>query len=193
MYNYLTLAQAKAQLALMLGDLGEVYYQDAELGIYIRESLRTWGAASMYWRERGVFSTTVAQPWYALQTQLPALLGYTVTDTELTTEIQYQLLEPATGVSWTGTDQFSLQQISDAMQRRRNQFLVETGAVLTEAQSVITPLPFGRFPLADTVIDVRRAAFQPVGGSTWNTLWREDEWAMGANTAMTWPQNPGEA
>ncbi len=42
------------------------------------------------------------------------------------------------------------------------------------------------------MIDVRRAAFQPVGGSPWNTLWREDEWAMGANTAMTWPQNPGD-
>jgi len=189
-YSYLNFAQAKTQLSEMLGDTGEVYYQDAEIGIYIQESLRTWGAASMYWRERGVFNTSANQPFYLLQNEFPALLAYTVTDTQLMTEIQYQLLEPATGTSWTGSDQFSFDQITNAMQRRRNQFMVETGAVLNHPTSGIAPLPFGRFPLDDTVIDVRRAAFQPVGGADWVTLWRQDEWSMGANTAMTWPQTP---
>ncbi len=175
----------------MLDDTGNVYWKNAELGIYIVEALRTWASMSLYWRDRGTFATVASTPFYALQTQFPALLGYTVTDTELVTAIQYQLLEPATGISWTGTDMFTLSDLTLAIQRRRNQFLVDTGAVLTEAQSSIAPTTLGRFPLADTVIDVRRAAFQQIGGSTWNTLWREDEWAMGAFSAMTWPQNPG--
>src|SRR6185436_16834282 len=100
--------------------------------------------------------------------------------------IQYSLLEPPTGNSWTGTDQFSLSDLTNAIQRRRNKFLVETGAVLAHSQPVIAPVASGRYAIADTIIDIRRCAFMDSGGSTWNTLWREDEWAIGAATAMTW-------
>lgn len=190
-YANVTFAQAKAQLALMLGDPTNVFWTDAELGVYITEALRTWGAASMYWKERGTFATVASTPFYALQTQLPTQLGYTVTDQNIVAAIQYQLLEPSTGNSWPGTDQFTLATVTNAIQRRRNQFLVETGAVLTHGTQIIAPLALGRFALDDTVIDVRRAAFQAVLSTDWTTLWRADEWAIGANFAMTWVQNPG--
>jgi len=190
-YANTTLGQAKTQLAQLLGDETNVFWTANELGVYITEALRTWGAMSLYWKERGTFSTTANQPFYLLQTQLPTQLAYTVTDQDLVESIQYSLLEPPTGNSWTGTDQFSLLDLTNAIQRRRNKFLVETGAVLSHSNPVITPQVAGRYPIADTIIDVRRVGFQDSTSSTWNTLWREDEWAFGAASAMTWANNAG--
>ena len=190
-YSYITYAQARSQLAAMLGDPTNVYWADAELGLYIQEALRTYGCSALYWRERGSFSTSASTAFYALQTQLPTQIGFTVTDQDLVKLIQYHLLEPATGNSWTGTTQFNLSEVTNALQRRRNQFLVETGMVLSHSTQVLAPPPLGRFTLADTIIDLRRLAFQTIGSTSWTTLWAQDEWSMGAFTAMGWVQNSG--
>ena len=191
MYAYITFAQSKAQLAEILGDPANVFWKDGELGIYIKEALRTWGSMSLYWRDRGAFTTSSGNPWYVLPTVLPSLLGYTVTDLDLVREMEYQLLEPATGATWTGTPMFSVQDLVNALQRRRNQFRVEVGMCTQHSQSFLGPPADGRFALSDSVIDVRRLAWQTLGDTAWQTLWREDEWAFGAASAMTWPQNPG--
>ncbi len=189
-YSYLTFAQAKAQLAEIVGDPANVFWKDDELGIYIKEALRTWGAMSLYWRDRGSFATSSGNPWYILPDMLPALMGYTVTDLDLVREMEYQLLEPATGATWTGTPMFSVSDFVNALQRRRNQFRVEVGIGTHHSQTFLGPPADGRYPLTDNVIDVRRVAWQTLGG-TWQTVWREDEWAFGSASAMTWPQNPG--
>src|SRR5690348_8200417 len=107
MYTYLTLAQAKAQLADMLNNPFP-FWSDSELGLYIIEALRTWNAACNYWKQQGFFNTTAAQAWYDIPTVLPALRGYNVTDAQLVQMIEYHFLEPAPGNAWTGSDQFTL-------------------------------------------------------------------------------------
>lgn len=195
MYADTTFASASTQLGQLLGDPTGIYWTDAERKVYIREALRTWGSMSLYWRERGTFSTSSGVPFYALQALMPSLLGYTVTDTEVARDIQYALLEPPSGVpdgaTWNGTPMFTLADLTAAIQRRRNQFLVDTGAVLRHSTQVIAPPADGRIAIADTIIDVRRAAYKAVTDTTWTTLWREDEWSIGASTAMSWAQNPG--
>ncbi len=185
-YANITFAQAKVQLAQLLQDTANVFWTDLELGVYIVEALRTWGAFSFYWKETGVFNSTDAIAFYDLPTVLPALRGYTVTDTDLVEVIQYSLLEPATGTSWTGTDMFSLSDVTNALERRRNQFLVETGCRVDNFQSNVAPVQIGRTVLADDVIDVRRVAW--FDGADYTMAKREDEWSITAYSPL-WTQD----
>lgn len=188
-YSWLTFSQAKTQLAAVLGDPSNVFWADAELGIYITEAIRTWAAFSFYYKQRGGFNTAVSTAFYDLPTQLPSLLAYSVTDRQLITEIQYHLLETATnGGSWAGTDQFTYQDVVNALQRRLNQFLLESGMVLTFGSSVVVNPVSGRFTLSDTVIDLRRGSWLTTD-NTHSVLWREDEWAI-STYDQQWTQTP---
>src|SRR5262245_8812169 len=123
-YTQPTLVQARAALASRLNDPGMVQWVSNELDGYLREALRTWNAWTLTFRDQGSFVTTLAEPFYDLPTQLPLLRAYTVTNWDLVTDLQYALIEPAApGGTWTGTEQFSLDQLSVAIQRRRDQFL----------------------------------------------------------------------
>ena len=175
-YSNITFAQAKTQLAQLLQDTANVFWADAELGVYIVEALRTWGAFSFYWKETGVFNSVAATAFYDLPTVLPALRAYTVTDTDLVEAIQYSLLEPATGTTWTGTDMFSLSDVTNALERRRNQFLVETGCRVDNFTANVAPVQIGRTVLSDDVIDIRRVAW--FDGSDYSRVKLEDEWAI---------------
>lgn len=139
-YTHTTFAAIKTALAYRLGDTGKVYWTDTELGLYIHEALRTWGLLTGYWRESGTFNTTSGTALYDISTLQGGgvdLLSYAVTDTTLATVIQYHLLEPATGTTWTGSEQFTLTDLTDALTRRRDMFLVDTGARLTNSTQVI--------------------------------------------------------
>ncbi len=192
-YAHTTFAALKTQLASRLADASKVFWTDSEMGNAIKEALRFRGAVTCAWRERGTFNTTAGTAFYDLPTQLPTQLAYTVTDRDLTQEIQDALIEPritsANGWTWTGTDQFILSDVVNAIQRRRNQFLVETGIVATHSTLTGVNPPDGRVQLADTVIDVRRVAWQPASGP-WATLFREDEWAMTSANPL-WTVQPG--
>lgn len=188
-YTHTTFAQAKAQLAAWLHDPNNVHWSDAELGNYITETLRTWGVFANYWKERGAFDTAASTPFYDLSTELPSLRAQTLTDSSLVTTIQYQLLEPATGVSWTGTEMFTLADVTNALQRRRNQFLVETGMVLSHGTQAVGAPADGRFLTADTVIDIRHLAWVDADGY-YRVLSREDEWGMQSYN-FNWVQEPG--
>src|SRR5262245_51909760 len=101
-----------------------VHWSGDELAAYLREALRTWNAWTAHFRDQGSFQTVMAEPFYDLPTELPTLRGYTVTNWALVADLQYALMEPpAPGGTWTGTDQFTLEQLSNAIQRRRDQFL----------------------------------------------------------------------
>jgi hypothetical protein len=173
-----------------LHDSGNVFWASAELDVWLDEALRTWGVAAHYWKDRAVFSTVSGTAFYDLTTVLaPALRAYTVTDTNLVRDIQYHLLEPATGTSWTGSEQFTFAEVSDALERRRNQFLVETGCDLDHFTVNVAGVPDGRVPLADNVIDIRRAAWFDADSSIYNVLWRDDEWGAASFNAE-WAQEP---
>ena len=184
-YTHCTLAQARSQLLARLQDASGIFFVAAEANGYLRESLRTWQSLTGYWRARATFDTVAATSFYDLSALLsPALRAPTLLDQDLIADIEYHLMEPATPTVWTGTAQFLLQDLTDSLQRRRNQFLVETGCHLTHNVLAMPAPPIGRVSLSDNVIDVRRAAWYNVN-SVYTHLWREDEWAMNASDP-TW-------
>lgn len=196
-YSHTNWGQLKTQLASRLGDSGSVFWTDTELGVWLTEALRTFGVLSAFWRARSQFSTTAGTAFYDITTQasgsptLASLLGYTVTDRDAVQQIQYALLESASSQSaWTGTEQFTLNDLRYAIQRRRDQFLSDTGCVLTRSVVNVNSPSIGRQQLTDTIIDVRRAAW--VGLSPFNyytSLWRDDE--RGLTLAdQTWDTDP---
>lgn len=187
-YTAPTLAQAATALASRLNDPANVRWVVPELYVYLREALRTWQAWTAHWRDTGSVTTVVDQAFYDLPTEIPALRGYTVTNWDLVTDMQYALLEPAAaGGTWTGTDQFTLDQLSTAIQRRRDQFLRETGAVLTRSVSAsAVPPASGRFALDEAILQVRRAGWRRTATMWLIPLRRSDEWA-GNYFRPTWP------
>jgi len=187
-YTHTRRSELRAALRSRLGETSARYWADAELNLCTDEALRTWQAASRFYRERGVFQTEANVPFYDLSSKLSPLLGYTITDANAITLMEYHLLEPPTPTVWTGTDMFSLAELTEAVERRRNQFLLETAATLTRSLDPIAPPPSGRVELADTVIDVRRAAWRSTGG-TYTHLWREDEHNLNSYK-RGWSVNP---
>ena len=185
-YSLPSLAQAQTALASRLNDPNHVHWVADELTVYLREAIRTWQAWTFHFRDQGSFATTF-DTFYDLPTVLPSLRGYTVTNWELVTDIQYALMEPpAAGGTWTGTDQFTLDQLTTAIQRRRDQFLKETGIVLTRSVTTyVAPPASGRIALDETVTQVRRAAWRPVATMTLQALQRTTEWS-GSNYGPTW-------
>lgn len=188
-YTQTTFTRAIADVAARLSDPLFVRWSSAEIGIYVTEALRTWNALTGSFHDQGTFNTAVSQPFYDLSRELPALLGYHVTDQDLITEIEYHLLEPPTPTVWTGTDQFALQDVVSALQRRRDQFLLETGMVLTRATYPIAPPPDGRIQLDQAIVTVRRVAWRNTD-SVVTPLNREDVWNF-THFAPRWIQTPG--
>src|SRR5437879_5962275 len=120
-YTHTSLSQAKTALAARLGDPVNVFWTAAELAVRLVEALRCWSAITGYWRDRAQFVTTAGEPFYDLPAVVPGVRGYSVTGVDAVTDLQYHLLEPPTPVVWSGTDQFSLTDLTSAIQRRRDQ------------------------------------------------------------------------
>jgi hypothetical protein len=200
-YTFTTFAAAKTDLASRL-DSAKVFWIEAELGEWLIESLRTWNSAAQFFRNRAVFNTIPGQTFYDLTstadcgggaTNPPALLGYALTDRSVINQCQYNLLEPIT-TDWllhtpAMTEMFTLNEVQVAIQRRRDQFYLETSPVLIH--SLITgpsASSSGRLGLPDTIIDVRRVAWKNADGN-FTQLWREDEYAANGYR-YGWAANP---
>lgn len=191
-YTHTSWSVLRTQLAARLGDTSKTFWTDDELKVITLEALRTFGLLSGFWRERGSFVTGAATAFYDIATQFNSLLGYTITDQDIIKSIQYHLLESATSQSaWTGTQMFTLDDLTQAIQRRRNQFLADTGIVVNCSVVNVASPPGGRQPLVDSTIDVRRAAW--LGASPidyYKPLWREDERMLTA-ASRSWSVEPG--
>jgi hypothetical protein len=128
------------------------------------ETIRTWSFLTAFWRDTGIVQTTPNTAFYNINSIIngvgESLLSQTVKDQDIVTAIQYHLLEPATGNSWSGSDQFTLADITTAIEKRRNQFLAETACVVTLTTGISEITPISRLSLSDTTIAVRRVAFR---------------------------------
>ena len=175
-FTHTTYASLKSSLAGRLGDTGMVYWTDTELGLYCLEALRTWGLLTGYWRDIGSTATVSGTPLYNVSSITnaggDALLSSTVTDSNMVSLIQYHLLEPSTGVSWTGSEQFTLADVTGALQRRRDKLLVETGATVTLSSQVLAA-GSSTIDLTDTILAIRRLSWKGVSGTDW-ALYPED-------------------
>jgi hypothetical protein len=195
-YQYLTFAQLRTELLNRLEDYTGIYWVSAEANLYLQEALRTWQAMTRFWRDRMVFNTMAATAWYDLTAQNNTKIPYTLEDSDLLSVMLYHLIEPQlSGGSYLGSSMFTLADFTKAMERRRNQFLAETGMVTAWNAPVPGPTPpQSRLSLADSVIDIRRAAWIDQNGN-YTTLWKSDEWAA-ESFARGWetrPLNPPQA
>lgn len=181
------LSDAVTALQNRLSDVSGVHWTQTELIRYCTEALRTLSAYTQRYRASGTFQTVVGNPFYDLPTFLPDLRARTLTAQDLILDIEYALMEPP-GMTWTGTEQFNMALVLEALNSRLEQFLLETGAVQTRMTvGGVTPDSRGRIALDPSVITLRRVAWQANGQVV--PLSREDEWAS-THYQRTWPQTP---
>lgn len=191
-WTHTTFAQAKSRLAAELGDPSKVFFTDTELGLYIVEALRTWGLAAMYWRETVQFDTVNGQAFYSLpdvaeDISANLLQSYTVTDRDVITDIIYAAMEtPITNwaLPWPGTEMFSLTDIADELQDARDMILKDSGVVLTERTTPVTP-GVSRVDLDEDVIKVVRGAIDETGSDGPLPIWGIDSWQLQATVNST--------
>ena len=179
-YEHTTLATARSRLAERLDDPGNIHWAAAELDLALAEALRLFNCLTGHFRARGAITTAANDAFYPLPETLvdvddgvTLLREQTVTDRQLVSEIEYHLVEPQGLSAWAGTDQFTLPQVLGAIERRRNQFLAETGCVVTEDSVAVPSSANGRITLEDDIITVRRAVL--VDGGTYYPLRPSDE------------------
>ncbi len=125
-----------------------------------------------------IFPTVATNWWYDIPSQVGSIRPYTVMDNNLLTQIEYHLLEPTTSgypITWTGSNQFSLDDILGALQRRRDETLSTTGCTIT--RTLVSALQNTRIQLPDTVIDIRRVAWLPSLGFEAAALRSSDDFA----------------
>lgn len=188
-YAWLQYAAARQQLAARLADPGNVFWSDAEIGFYIQQALRQFNALTFTWKTDFIF--TSSSLWNSLGALAASPRLRTLTDTYAYTEMEYMLLEPPTGNTWTGTSQFSISDLSQALQRRRDEILQVSAC----NQSLMANIPLTpgtrRVNLPDTVIDVQRVRYIPVVAAPATpppptTLNRDDTVALEYYEAPMW-------
>lgn len=187
-FSYITSLQAEQALALRLNDVNNTRWGKAENNLMLAEALRSWNALTATWVAD--WTTTYVQPnpatlpvWNSTGNNYNSLVGnnptspryQTLTDAYLYTVAQYHLLEPPTGNgTWTGTNQFSLADFTQALQRRRDQILQATDCNVGPFSTTLELNPnTNRVLLPDNVLDMRRVRYVPVQGSP-ATMFRSD-------------------
>lgn len=185
-YSYLTLGAARQELAARLEDPNTVFWTIPELNDLIIQAIRTWQALTSTFKQRAVFDIHPSggignSAFYDLNEQL-GILSFSVTDFDVVSTVLAALLEPPLTATWTGTGQYSFDQVANALQNRINRWLADTGANVTRnLQDVGMGPTVSRLFLPEGVLDVRRVAWwTTVAGAGFYPLWRDDEFAMQA-------------
>jgi len=175
-YQWLTFSAARQQLAARLADPTNRFWTDAENGLYIVEALRVWNSLTFTWKTTFTFTIAAASAptWFSLGTLAGSPRLRTLTDTALYTAMEYHLLESPTGGSWSGTSQFTIADLSLALQRCRDEAIQASNC--NQLNPTPTPTTPGDrvIPLADTYLDVQRARWVPTVGAK-VTLVRNDD------------------
>jgi hypothetical protein len=184
---------ALQELANRLYDSTMQFWSSTELVYYIQEAFRTWNALTSYWRGDFTFPTQQGVVFYDITNATIApntLRPYTITDQYLYNIIEYHLLEPAVGAGpWTGSLQFDIDDILNAVQRRDNEILGVTGCAVTHFTTVATP---DRIYMPNTTLEIRRVAYVPGSGEGSTVpMFQDDTWGIGAYQPSYTTQPPG--
>ena len=109
----MTRAQLRAALMQRLQDTGNVNIPVAEADIYITEALRVTCAQT---QAPGivdfVFDFLPGSTWNTLNFA-GSPRERTVTDTDIYSQVEAMLMEPMSGGTWTGTNQFNITQLAN--------------------------------------------------------------------------------
>lgn len=156
-YGWLT---KTAAIAALQGRLNQwALWSPAELFIYISESLRHFNGLCEQWNQTFALTNSDGQ-WINTGTVAGSPRLRSVTDVDLFTQMQYMLLEPASGGTWTGSSQFTLQNLQWALQKRVQEVIQQTSCNLAVLPPInATPGVASGYILPDTVLDPRRNRF----------------------------------
>ena len=196
-YSWLPVTTAVQQLAQRLNDPNMIFWVYDELLTYITRSLQQYNSLCWAWRADFSFVNAGPSVWSNLGSISGSPRQRTLTDQDIYAELEYLLLEPSNNTStWTGTNQFNLSVISQALQRRRDEMLQITNC----GQSLLSGIPLvpntTRTLLPQTVIDVERVRYIPVAippatPPPPTTLYRDDTIAQEFYEAPLYQQAPG--
>jgi hypothetical protein len=167
LYSWLTFLTARQQLAARLSDSANAFWTDVECGLYIKKALRIFNALTYTWKTDFTYSSANLWNSLGLLTGSPRLR--TLTDTDSYTMLEYHLLEPPTGGTWTGTTQFSIADLSQALQHRRDEMLQVSNCNQSLMTSIALTPGTRQTTLPGTVIDVARVRYQPLQATTTGT------------------------
>jgi len=200
-YSWKTFGSSKTDLLGRLGD--STFWTSTEVGFYLIESLRTYNLVAQFYHDRFFFNTQAGFCYYDLtQNTNPSslvagiganssYLGYTITDRNMVNQIQYHLMEPQTSIwpTWNGSEQFTMDDVVRAIERRRNQYLSLVSSHVTRSQYPYGPPPgTGRITIDDSVIDIHRGAWLDLD-LQYTPLYKEDEY--NASTLLAgWETTP---
>lgn len=192
-FSWLTYIVARQQLASRLADSGNVFWTDQENGIYIQKALRMYNCLTFTWKTDFLYNST--NLWNSLGSLAGSPRLRTLTLENALTDLEYMLLEPPTGSDWTGTTQFTVSDLAQALQRRRDE-MIQVSNCNQSLMTGIALTPNTRYTyLPDTVIDVERVRYIPQATPSNinpppNTLFRDDIVAQEFYEAGFW-QIPG--
>ena len=168
-YTWLPVTTAVQQLAQRLNDPNMNFWVYDELLTYISTSLRQFNSLTWMWRADFQYNDPV-NIWNSLGSLPGSPRLRTITDVEVYAELEYLLLEPSnlTG-TWTGTNQFGISVLSQALQRRRDEMLQVSNANQSLLAGIaLTPNTIQTL-LPDTTIDVERVRYLPAIASPTGT------------------------
>jgi hypothetical protein len=156
-YGWLTKTQAIEALQGRLYNAG-FWPTAAELWSYLVEGLRHWNALTEQWNvDFPIANANGAWINTGILAGSPRLR--TQTDVGLYTQMEYMLLEPPSGGTWTGTNQFSIAALQYALQKRTQEVIQATACNLTQLSPLATTPGTRRSLLPDTVLEPRRIRF----------------------------------
>ena len=164
-YGWLTWSEAQVELSSRLSDTSQQFTTAAEVQLYLALAMRIWNCLTGFWVVEYPMTLTppLASNWQqANGTGSPRQQSQT--DVSLFTLIEYMLLEAPTGGTWTGTPQFNIDMLAQAVQGRRDEALQIGASNMVEINLPIAANA-NRVTLPDNALDVRRVRFIPATGS----------------------------
>ena len=160
-YSWLSLsdgiAQLGARLAAPLTDPPTSLWSATEGKNYIFRALQIFNVLTNTWRTDFTFNSP--NLWNSLGSLAGSPRLRTATDIESYKMLEWYLLEPPSGGAWTGTNQFSISDLSNALQSRRNEVLQISACNDVLLQNLpLTPNTRRTF-LPDTTLDCIRVRY----------------------------------
>ena len=166
-YSWLTKTAAVTSLQGRLNNWS--LWTTAELQLYLYEALRHFNGLCEQWNSTVSIPNANGQ-WINTGTLANSPRIRTVTDTSLYTQMEYMLLEPATGGTWTGSSQFNIGNLQDALQKRLQEIIQQTSCNIALLSPInATPGVRGPYALADTVLEPQRNRFMALVAQTTGT------------------------
>ena len=159
-----------AAIAALQGRLNQwSLWSSAELFLYITEALRHFNGLCEQWNQTVAIPNADGQ-WVNTGTLASSPRFRTVTDVDLYTQMEYMLLEPASGGTWTGSSQFTLANLQWSLQKRVQEVIQATSCNIAQLSPInATPGVRSGYVLADTVLEPRRNRFLGLMATTTGT------------------------